>query len=261
MRRSEYRYDRYPDGLYSAMPSAVVRPAPQPGWAVLLYGPPPDLELLARELDGSGLAVVQIAGHFFLQAPEVFDPLSWPEEVAWAGAAILQQLNGTIRLRYAVRLPLHCGSAVLSDCGGRFPPDAIERAVAEVRAESPRPFHLSLGEIWTATRNRPHLGRALDLFLLGSAAWNLRETFEEARRDLGPEAESWIAAQGWAEECAWFRWTVDGSTARRPGLSRRRTRFPQPQNHQTRMPPLAANNFVRRVLEELVRLHLAESDT
>jgi hypothetical protein len=241
------------------MPSAVVQPAPQPGWAVLLYGPPPDLELLARELDGSGLAVIQIAGHSFLQAPEIFDPLSWPEEVAWAGAAILQQLNGAIRLRYAVRPPLHCGPAVLSDRGGRFPPDAIERAVAEVRAASPRPFQLSLGEIWTATRNRPPLGRALDLFLLGSAAWNLRETFEEAWRDLGPEAESWIAAQGWAGECAWFRWTVDGSTPRRPGLSRRRSRFPQPQNHPTRMPPLTANNFVRRVLEELVRLRLAES--
>ena len=57
---------------------------PEPGWVVLLYGPPPEIQLLAGELDRSGLRIVHIGGHFFLQAPEVFNPLSLPEEVAWA---------------------------------------------------------------------------------------------------------------------------------------------------------------------------------
>jgi hypothetical protein len=49
------------------------------------------------------------------------------------------------------------------------------------------------GKIWKVARHRPHLARALDLFALGSAAWNLRQTFEEALRDIGPEAEEGIA--------------------------------------------------------------------
>src|ERR1019366_3690374 len=78
---------------------------PKAGWAVLLYGPPPEIQLLAGELDDSGLEIVRIGDHFFLQAPEVFDPLSWSEELAWAAVAVLQQLNTAARLRYAVRLP------------------------------------------------------------------------------------------------------------------------------------------------------------
>jgi hypothetical protein len=74
----------------------------------------------------------------------------------------------------------------VSDRDGEFSPDAIDRAVAEVPAESPLPFQLSLGEIRTAARNWPHLAGAPNfLLLLGSAAWTLRETFEEALRDLG----------------------------------------------------------------------------
>jgi hypothetical protein len=88
-----------------SLPLPVARP--EPGWAVLLYGPPPDIQLLADELDQCGLSIVRIDDHFFLQAPEIFDPLSWPEEVAWAAAAILQQLNTAARLRYAVRLPVN----------------------------------------------------------------------------------------------------------------------------------------------------------
>jgi hypothetical protein len=79
-----------------------------------------------------------------------------------------------------------------------------------------------LGEIWTAVRRRPHLARALELFALGSADWNLRQTFDEALRELGPQAEGWISARGRTEaaKCAWFRATVYGSTPRCPGCRR-----------------------------------------
>ena len=107
---------------------------------------------------------------------------------------------------------------------------------------------------------RPHLARALDLFVLGSAAWNLRQAFDEALRDLGPQAEAWIAARGRAaaEECAWFRATVYGSTPRRPGLSRR-SRSPWPRNQTRAMPPLAAKTVVRSFLEQLILLRFKES--
>ena len=226
---------------------------PEPGWAVLLYGPPPDIQLLAGETDHSGLRIVRIDDHFFLQAPEIFDPLSLPEEVAWAAAAILQQLNTAARLRYAVRLPVHSGSALLIERDGCWNRDDVERAVSEVRGDGPRPLMLPLGEIWKVARQRPHLARALDLFALGSAAWNLRQAFDEALRDIGPEAEAWIAALGpvAAEECAWFRATVYGSTPRRPGLSRR-SRFPWPKDRAHAMSPPSAKAFVRGVLEHLV---------
>src|ERR1035437_5866235 len=94
------------------MPIPTLANRPMAGRAVLLYGPPPEIQLLAGELDDSGLEIVRIDDHFFLQAPEVFDPLSWPEEVAWA-AAVLQQLNTAARLRYAVRLPIHSSAAIL----------------------------------------------------------------------------------------------------------------------------------------------------
>ena len=64
------------------MPIPILANRPKAGWAVLLYGPPPEIQLLAGELGDSGLEIVRIGDHFFLQAPEVFDPLSWPEEVA-----------------------------------------------------------------------------------------------------------------------------------------------------------------------------------
>jgi hypothetical protein len=100
----------------------------------------------------------------------------------------------------------------------------------------------------------------LDLFALGSAAWNLRQTFDEALRELGPQAEGWIAARGRteAEKCAWFRATVYGSTPRRTGLSRR-SRFLWPVNQTHAMPPLAAKTFVRNFLEELILLRFKES--
>ena len=100
------------------MPIPIPANPPKAGWAVLLYGPPPEIQLLAGELDDSGLEIVRIGDHFFLQAPEVFDPLSWPEEVAWAAAAVLQQLNTAARLRYAVRLPIHSGAAILANREG-----------------------------------------------------------------------------------------------------------------------------------------------
>ena len=80
---------------------------------------------LAGELDDSGLEIVRIGDHFFLRAPEVFDPLSWPEEVAWAAAAVLQQLNTAARLRYAVRLPIHSGAAILANREGFWDQNAI----------------------------------------------------------------------------------------------------------------------------------------
>jgi len=220
--------------LQSIMSLPMPVTQPDPGWAVLLYGPPPDIQLLAGGLDQCGLSIVRIDDHFFLQAPDIFDPLSLPEEVAWAAAAILQQLNTAARLRYSVRLPVHSGSALLVERDGRWNRDDVERAVSEVRGEGPRPLQLPLGEIWKIARQRPHLARALDLFALGSAAWNLRQAFDEALRDIGPEAEAWIAALGpaAAEECAWFRATVYGSTPRRPGLSRR-SRFPWPKDGRT----------------------------
>jgi len=242
------------------MPIPIPANPPKAGWAVLLYGPPPEIQLLAGELDDSGLEIVRIGDHFFLQAPEVFDPLSWPEEVAWAAAAVLQQLNTAARLRYAVRLPIHSGAAILANREGFWDQDDVDRAVAEVRGDGARPLQISLGETWRAARRRPHLARALDLFALGSAAWNLRQTFDEALRELGPQAEGWIAARGRteAEKCAWFRATVYGSTPRRPGLSRR-SRFPWPVNQTHAMPPLAAKTFVRNFLEELILLRVKES--
>jgi hypothetical protein len=241
------------------MPIPTLANRPTAGWAVLLYGPPPEIRLLAGELDDSGLEIVRIGDHFFLQAPEVFDPLSWPEEVAWAAAAVLQQLNTAARLRYAVRLPIHSGAAILVNREGLWDQDDFDRAVAEVRGDGARPLQVSLGKIWTAARQRPHLARALDLFVLGSAAWNLRQTFEEVVRELGPQWEAWIAARGRAaaEECAWFRATVFGSTPRRPGLSRR-SGFPWPKNRTRAMPPLAAKTFVRSVLEDLVLLRFKD---
>jgi hypothetical protein len=76
-----------------------------------------------------------------------------------------------------------------STVGGFWDQDDVDRAVAEVRGDGARPLQISLGEIWTAARRRPHLARALELFALGSAAWNLRQTFDEALRELGPQAE------------------------------------------------------------------------
>ena len=117
------------------MPIPIPANGPNAGWAVLLYGPPPEIQLLAGELDDSGLAIVQIGGHFFLQAPGVFAHLSWPEEVAWAAAAVLQQLNTAARLRYAVRLRIYSGAAILVDREGRWDQNDLDRAVAEVRGD------------------------------------------------------------------------------------------------------------------------------
>jgi transposase InsO family protein len=241
------------------MPIPTLANRPKPGWAVLLYGPPPEIQLLAGELDDSGLEIVRIGHHFFLQAPEVFNPLSTPDEVAWAAAAVLQQLNTAARLRYAVSLTIDAGSAILVNREGFWDQDEVDRAVPEVRRDGARPLQVSVGKIWTAARQRPHLARALDLFARGSAAWNLRQTFEEVVRELGPQWEAWIAARGRAaaEECAWFRATVFGSTPRRPGLSRR-SGFPWPKNRTRAMPPLAAKIFVRSILEQLVLLRFKE---
>ena len=235
------------------MPIPTLANRPKPGWAVLLYGSPPDIELLAGDLDDSGLEIVRMGGHSYLQARGIFDPLSTPEEVAWAAAAVLQQLNSGARLRYAVRLPIHTGAAILVNREGIWDQDDVDRAVAEVKGEGSRPLQVSLGKIWAASKQRPHLARALDQFALGSAAWNLRQAFEEVERDLGPEAEVWIAARGLAvaEECAWFRATVFGSTPRRPGLSRR-SRFPWPKNRTRAMTPLAAKSFLRNLLEQVI---------
>src|SRR5215831_4963050 len=168
------------------MPLPTWPSRPKPGWAVLLYGSPPNIELLAGDLHDSSLEIVRIGDHFFLQAPEVFGPLSWPEEVAWAAAAILQQLNSGARLRYGVRLPIHSGAAILVTHEGLWDQDDLDRAVAEVRGDGSRPLQVSLGKIWTVARERPHLARALDSFTLGNAAWSLRQAFEEVGRELGP---------------------------------------------------------------------------
>ena len=96
-------------------------------------------------------------------------------------------MNTAARLRYAVRLPIHSGAAILVNREGFWDQDDVDRAVAEVRGDGARPLHVSLGKIWTAARQRPHLARALDLFALASAAWNLRQTFEEVVRELGPQ--------------------------------------------------------------------------
>jgi len=122
------------------MPIPTLANRPKAGWAVLVYGPPPEIQLLAGELDDSGLEIVRLGGHFFLQAPEVFDPLSWPEEVAWAAAAVLQQLNAGARLRYALRLPIHSGAAILVNREGSWDQDDFDRAVAEIRGEDARPL-------------------------------------------------------------------------------------------------------------------------
>jgi hypothetical protein len=154
------------------------------------------------------------------------------------------------------------GSALLIERDGRWTWDDVEHVVSEVRGDGPRPLQLPLGMIWQVARHRPHLARALDLFALGSAAWNLQQAFDEALRDLGPEAEAWIAARdpAAAKECAWFRATVYGSSPRRPGLSRR-SRFPWPKNREHAMSPLAAKAFVRGVLEHLVLRQLEIAET
>jgi hypothetical protein len=176
-----------------------------------------------------------------------------------AAAAVLQQLNTAARLGYAVRLPIYSGAATLVNREGFWDQHDVDRAVAEVRRDGARPLQVSLGKIWTAARRRPHLARALDLFALGSAAWNLRQTFEEVVQELSPRSEAWIAAHGRAatEECAWFRATVLGSAPRRPGLSQR-SRFPWPKNRTHGMSPLAAKTFVRSVLEQLVVLRFKD---
>src|ERR1039458_1156362 len=129
------------------MPIPIPANPPKAGWAVLLYGPPPEIQLLAGELDDSGLEIVRIGDHFFLQAPEVFDPLSWPEEVAWAAAAVLQQLNTAARLRYAVRLPIHSGAAILANRAGFWDQDDVDRAAAEVRGDRKSVAEGKSGEI------------------------------------------------------------------------------------------------------------------
>ena len=130
----------------------------------------------------------------------------------------LQQLNTAARLRYAVRLPIHSGGAILVNREGFWDQDVVDRAVAEVCGDGARPLQISLGRIWRAARQRPHLARALDLFALGSAAWNLRQAFDETLRDLGPQAEAWIAARGKSgsrgmrlvqSDCVW----IDAATA------------------------------------------------
>ena len=95
------------------MPISTRTNRPKLGWGVLLHGPLPDIQLLADDLNRSAVEIVRIDGHFFLQAPTVFGRLSSPEEVAWAGTAVLQQLNSAARLRYAVRLATHTGAAIL----------------------------------------------------------------------------------------------------------------------------------------------------
>jgi hypothetical protein len=68
-----------------------------------------------------------------------------------------------------------------------------------------------------------------------------------------------MPAQGWAEEFAWFRWTVNGSTSRwqgSPGADRGSRSGKTPVEHAR---PWAAKNFIRRLLADLVRLRLAES--
>jgi len=114
---------------------------PEPGWVVLLYGPPLEIQLLADELDRSGMRIVRIDDHFFLQAPDIFDPLSLPEEVAWAAAAILQQLNTAARLRYGVRLPVHSGSALLIERDGRW--NGMQSSAPSRKSEATVPVRFS----------------------------------------------------------------------------------------------------------------------
>lgn len=80
-----------------------------------------------------------------------------------------------------MRLPIHSG-AILVNREGFWAQDDVDRSVAEVRGDGTRPLQVSLGKFWTATRHRPHLARTLDLLALGSATWNLRQTFDEALR-------------------------------------------------------------------------------
>ena len=125
------------------MPIPTLANRPKAGWAVLLYGPPPEIQLLAGELDDSGLEIVRIGYHFFLQAPEVFDPLSWKEEVAWAAAAVLQQQNTAARVRYAVCLAIHSGAAILVNREGFWDHDDVDRTAARSRVYAGRTSRLS----------------------------------------------------------------------------------------------------------------------
>ena len=62
------------------MPIPIPANLPKAGWAVLLCGPPPGIQLLAGELEDSGLEIVRMGDHFFLQAPEVFAPSPGPRK-------------------------------------------------------------------------------------------------------------------------------------------------------------------------------------
>jgi hypothetical protein len=55
-------------------------------------------------------------------------------------------------LRYAVRLPIHSGAAILVNSEGFWDQDDVDRAVAEVRGDGARPLKVSLGKIGTAAR-------------------------------------------------------------------------------------------------------------
>jgi hypothetical protein len=44
------------------MPIPTPASLPKAGWAVLLYGPPPEIQFLAGELDDNGLEIVRIDG-------------------------------------------------------------------------------------------------------------------------------------------------------------------------------------------------------
>jgi hypothetical protein len=113
-------------------------------------------------------------------------------------------------------------TAILVDNEGFWDQDEVDRA--EVRGDVARPLQVSLEKIWTADRRRAHLARALDLFALGSAAWNLRQTFEEVVRELGPQSEAWIAARG--------RTAADEPTNGLSGNGKPRTRTME-RNHRS----------------------------
>lgn len=70
------------------MPNLTLSKRPRTGWAVLLYGPPPNIQLLADVLNATGLEIFRIDDHFSLPAPSVVGDLSSSEEIAWAGAAV-----------------------------------------------------------------------------------------------------------------------------------------------------------------------------
>jgi len=237
------------------MPIPTLANRPKAGWAVLLYGPPPEIQLLAGDLDDSRLEIVRIDDHFFLQAPEVFDPLSSPEEVAWAAAAVLQQLNTAARLRYAVRLPIHSGAAILVNREGFWDQDDVDRAVAEVRGERRPPPPGLLGEDLDSCQaaasscSRPRFVRSRFCGL--EPASDIRRSGTRSRPASG-NVDCGARPSG-SRGMRLFQATVFGSTPRRPGLSRR-SRFPWPKNRTHSMSPLAAKTFVRGVLEELVLL-------